>query len=199
MTAQAFTEQVRECRKAGMDGHVTKPFTPEMLRDAVARGIEGARLRHDAIGFVSRPTTAPTPVPMATFAFGLELPVLDVEAFERTVAFLTPEMVARSLQTIAERGEALQRGLRARDAVTRAGNELAVAAHALAGSAGMFGFERLAAAARGFERAVQTDAGEAPRLAHNLDAALETALQKVPGHTRVDVSAPEAMMDARAL
>jgi len=59
MTAQAFTEQVRECRKAGMDGHVTKPFTPERLRDAVVRGIEAAGLRRDAIGSVSRLPTAP--------------------------------------------------------------------------------------------------------------------------------------------
>jgi CheY-like chemotaxis protein len=175
MTAQAFTEQVRECRKAGMDGHVTKPFTPEMLRDAVVRGIEAAGLRRDAIGSVSRLPTAPA----ATFAFGLELPVLDVEEFERTAAFLTPEVVARSLRTIAERCVALQRGLRAPDAVARAGTRLADAAHALAGSAGMFGFERLAAAARGFERAVQTGAEEVPGLAHNLNAALETASAKI--------------------
>jgi len=115
---------------------------------------------------------------LTTFAFGLELSVLDVEEFERTAAFLTPEVVARSLRTIAERCVALQRGLRAPDAVARAGTRLADAAHALAGSAGMFGFERLAAA-RGFERAVQTGAEEASDLAHNLNAALETASAKI--------------------
>jgi CheY-like chemotaxis protein len=37
LTAQAFAEQVQECRRAGMDSHLAKPFTPEALRDAVAR------------------------------------------------------------------------------------------------------------------------------------------------------------------
>jgi CheY-like chemotaxis protein len=31
VTAHAFAEQVEECRKAGMDGHVAKPFNPTML------------------------------------------------------------------------------------------------------------------------------------------------------------------------
>jgi PAS domain S-box-containing protein len=38
LTAQVFTEQVAECRKAGMDSHLVKPFTVETLLDAVARG-----------------------------------------------------------------------------------------------------------------------------------------------------------------
>jgi signal transduction histidine kinase/DNA-binding response OmpR family regulator len=36
LTAWAFAEQVKECLRAGMDGHLAKPFTPETLRDAVA-------------------------------------------------------------------------------------------------------------------------------------------------------------------
>jgi signal transduction histidine kinase/DNA-binding response OmpR family regulator len=35
LTAQAFTEQVAECRKAGMDSHLSKPFDPESLLAAV--------------------------------------------------------------------------------------------------------------------------------------------------------------------
>jgi signal transduction histidine kinase len=35
LTAQAFSEQVAECREVGMIGHVAKPFTPEALLDAV--------------------------------------------------------------------------------------------------------------------------------------------------------------------
>jgi signal transduction histidine kinase/DNA-binding response OmpR family regulator len=35
LTAQAFTEQVTECRKAGMDSHLAKPFDPETLLAAV--------------------------------------------------------------------------------------------------------------------------------------------------------------------
>ncbi len=35
MTAQVFTQQIEECRKAGMDSHLPKPFTPDMLLAAV--------------------------------------------------------------------------------------------------------------------------------------------------------------------
>jgi hypothetical protein len=31
------TPRAEECRRAGMDSHLAKPFTPEALRDAVAR------------------------------------------------------------------------------------------------------------------------------------------------------------------
>ena len=37
LTAQAFAEQVEDCRKAGMDNHLSKPFTPDALLDVVAR------------------------------------------------------------------------------------------------------------------------------------------------------------------
>jgi len=203
LTAQAFTEQVRECRKAGMDGHVTKPFTPEMLRDAVTRGIEAGRSRGEAKMMApgmppgtgealdkANGPAASTPITVPEIpVLGSELPVLALGAFKRTAAFLAPEVVARHLQSIAERGEALQRGLRTLGAATRAGSELSDAAHVLAGSAGMFGFESLAAAARGFEHAVQTGAEDAPIVAHTLNAALEAALQIIRGQTLVGANA----------
>jgi signal transduction histidine kinase/ActR/RegA family two-component response regulator len=37
LTAQAFTEQVAECREAGMDSHLAKPFDPDTLLAAVMR------------------------------------------------------------------------------------------------------------------------------------------------------------------
>jgi CheY-like chemotaxis protein len=39
LTAQAFTDQIAECRKAGMDSHLAKPFDPEMLLAVVLRAI----------------------------------------------------------------------------------------------------------------------------------------------------------------
>jgi len=54
LTAQVFTEQVAECRKAGMDSHLVKPFTFETLLDAVARGFAvGQRWSADAISISS--------------------------------------------------------------------------------------------------------------------------------------------------
>ncbi|HEY4043183.1 MAG TPA: response regulator, partial [Rhodopila sp.] len=40
VTAQAFAEQVADCRKAGMDAHLSKPFSPDALLAAVAHAAE---------------------------------------------------------------------------------------------------------------------------------------------------------------
>jgi PAS domain S-box-containing protein len=39
LTAQAFSEQVEQCRAAGMDGHLAKPYGPDMLFAAVAAAV----------------------------------------------------------------------------------------------------------------------------------------------------------------
>ncbi|MFC7692580.1 response regulator [Paeniroseomonas aquatica] len=43
LTAQAFAEQLEECRGAGMDGHLVKPFTMEGLLAAIAKGMAARR------------------------------------------------------------------------------------------------------------------------------------------------------------
>ena len=58
----------------------------------------------------------------------------------------------------------------------------AEAAHALAGSAGLFGFARLASVARRFEDTAESLAAEVPTAARDLAAALETALNEM--HSR---------------
>ena len=40
LTAQTFIEHVAECRRAGMDGHLAKPFDRETLLLAVTRAID---------------------------------------------------------------------------------------------------------------------------------------------------------------
>ncbi len=191
LTAQAFTEQVSECRKAGMDGHLAKPFTPDALRDAVAQAAAGPRQGGAGTpqGAKDQPAAAapPSNAAPATPAPGSELPVLDPVAFGRTAGFLSPAALASYLQTIAERGEALLRVLHAPGALASTGADLAAAAHTLAGSAGMFGFERLATAARGFEHAVQAGAPDAQTLGDGLAAAIKASLleisARVPGDT----------------
>ena len=115
----------------------------------------------------------------------LELPVLDMVEFDRMVAFLTPEAVGSYLDTIAERGTALLAELHESEDLVHAKGTLAEAAHTLSGSAGMFGFKRLAAVARSFEHAVQTAAPEAPTVAFHLsitiDATLEKLQSRIPG------------------
>jgi HPt (histidine-containing phosphotransfer) domain-containing protein len=85
-----------------------------------------------------------------------KLSIFDLNSFERTAAFLQPEVVAVYMVMLGARSEALLSGLSAPDAFTANAVALGTSAHALAGSAGMFGFARLASEARHFERAIQT-------------------------------------------
>ncbi|HVC59239.1 MAG TPA: PAS domain S-box protein [Acetobacteraceae bacterium] len=179
LTAQAFIEQVEECRKEGMDDHLAKPFDSDTLLAAVVRAAGAGHVRDDRFDSASPPSTAP----VVRSASGSELLVLDPRAFERTASFLAPETVASYLQVITARGEAIMRGLRGPEALTRNRNELARAAHGLAGSVGMFGFERLAAVGLRFERAVQSGAPGVPALADALSAAVEVTLQEI--HARM--------------
>jgi HPt (histidine-containing phosphotransfer) domain-containing protein len=119
----------------------------------------------------------------ADAVIGSELAVFNPTVFELTAFYLAPEAVASYMEAIAERGEALLRGLRGPDALMQTGDELAEAAHTIAGSAGMFGFERLTSLGRRFERAIQAGAAEAPALAEGLSAALEVTLATIHNRT----------------
>ena len=181
LTAQAFSEQVAECRQAGMDSHVAKPFTEAALITALAGAVSTSHT--GSLPLVA--DRAPTPAAHgAELDVGSELPVLDAEGFASTAAFLSPGTVASYLETLAERSEVLLRGLRgqSRD------SDLAGAAHMLAGSAGMFGFERLTAVARRFERALQTEAPDVPQAAAALIAALEPSLDEMRRHVSARVA-----------
>ncbi len=184
LTARAFAEQVAECRRAGMDDHLLKPFDPDTLLAAVLHATAAGHSPHDSISGVSMMVTgAAAP---ASPAIGAELPVFDRKAFDRTAIFLAPEAVASYLQTIAENGEPLLRGLWRPDALTRMRRELAEAALTLAGSAGMLGFERLASLGCHFERAILSNTEDAPALADGLSDALEATLQEI--HDRMSVT-----------
>ncbi len=170
LTAQAFTDQIAECRKAGMDSHLAKPFDPETLVAVVMRAVS-AKPRQDEASPAPTPTAMPSR--LANPVIGLELPVFTEETFERTTAHLAPEAVASYLGTIAALGQVLLRGLRGPDALSSNDDAPAETAHKLAGSAGMFGFDRLASLSRRFEHAVQTGAVETSALAEGLGMAIE--------------------------
>jgi len=190
LTAQAFTEQVDECRRAGMNGHLTKPYTPDALLAAVARAAAGRTrgqgnrglpevLPPAAVASSEGAGRASLPTP----AGGCEPQILDQKAFDRNTALLPPKAVVTYLKAITERSEDLLCALRGQGTLARAGGGLADAAHSLAGSAGMFGFDRLAATARSFQRAVQTNAAETPAHVASLSAALEESLAEMYRHT----------------
>jgi N-acyl-L-homoserine lactone synthetase/HPt (histidine-containing phosphotransfer) domain-containing protein len=107
----------------------------------------------------------------------LELPICDITLFERTAAFLTPEALSSHIGTLAARGTAMLLGLHGPSA-----KDLAKDAHNLAGSAGMFGFPRLAFAARQFEWAAKTASPEISAFAQRLVAALDVSLVQMRLH-----------------
>jgi len=173
MTAQAFSEQVRECRAAGMDCHVGKPFTLDSLLAALAQGYQAGQ-RHGGSRSQSNPPVAP-----AKTTLDLEDPIFDQAMFNATTGLLKPEAVTAHLQTLAGRAGALLRDLHALDDTATEGRELTEATHALAGSAGMFGFKRLASDGLRFERTIQTGAAVTPAIAAGLIRTLEVTLQEM--------------------
>lgn len=116
-----------------------------------------------------------------TTASGVEAPVLNTAAFERTASYLAPDAVAKYLRTIAEHSENLLRALAEPDAFRVSVGGLADAAHTLAGSAGLFGFERLVELSRGFERAARHGGSDAPVLAGGLGLALGETIRTIQG------------------
>jgi HPt (histidine-containing phosphotransfer) domain-containing protein len=92
---------------------------------------------------------------------------------------LTFDIVKQYLQTIAERGEHLLRELREIADSPCDYDRLSELAHALAGSAGLFGFERVAWECRHFARAVEKGSVETANLSHRLRSALDATMKEI--------------------
>jgi CheY-like chemotaxis protein/HPt (histidine-containing phosphotransfer) domain-containing protein len=172
LTAQVFTEQIAACRAAGMDTHVGKPFTLENLLGAITRVVEERR----AGGTVPMPDHAEMKAPTAPV-----LPVLDLATLERTAALLNGSSMRSFLDTLTSRAHALRRSLAERSRCGTLDEPLAEAARRIAGSADMFGFDRLAQTARHFEEAVNNQSPEAEALAEDMDKVLEASLAALEG------------------
>jgi PAS domain S-box-containing protein len=172
LTAHVFTEQVAACRAAGMDTHVGKPFTLENLLGAITRIVE------------ERQAGVPVPMPdrleMKAPAAPI-LPVLDLLTLERTAALLNGSSMRNFLETLTRRAEDLRRSLAARGQYAGTAESLAEAAHKIASSAGMFGFDRLAHVAKLFEDAIGARSPETEALAEDLDSVLEASLKALHG------------------
>jgi len=113
------------------------------------------------------------------------LPVLNRDNFRQTAAYLTPDVVATYLRTIADRCESLLMALRE---TPRPNAALAESAHALAGSAGMFGFELVASLGRQFERAILTSHPDVSLLAERYGQALNATLRVISEETQVEAA-----------
>jgi CheY-like chemotaxis protein len=77
LTAQAFTDQIAECLKAGMDSHLAKPFDPDTLLTAIVHA-GNARLRQSEDRLASMRTAVPIRPPDP--AIGWEPPVVTEAA-----------------------------------------------------------------------------------------------------------------------
>jgi CheY-like chemotaxis protein len=173
LTAQAFTDQIAKCRAAGMDRHLAKPFEPDTLLYVVMSAAAGGRI-------LAKPSDpeAVLQAELSPLVVGADLPVLHRIAFQRTAAFLDPAAIKRYLDTISSGCHGLLRVLNETGAQARATDEHADSAHALAGPAGLFGFQRLASLCLMFERTADPEQGimDERAIAQGLRAAIEASL-----------------------
>ncbi len=165
LTAHAFADHIEECRRAGMSGHVSKPFTQATLLTALAQAndtnVIGAAARKAASGGITI------------------LPVVDLDCFETTMAFLAPGAVATHLTNMAVSMEQALQSLQTMADGEPVSNALADAVHSLTGTIGMFGFLRLVDIGRRFERAARSDTVVLPSVVADLIASLEASLREV--------------------
>ncbi|MDD9937506.1 MAG: ATP-binding protein [Myxococcales bacterium] len=128
-TASAFDDEVERCREAGMDGVLSKPLTRANLIRVVARHVLERGSSPDVGRSAARPSE---PAPINT---SMIEQLRELESLEP--GFLA-EMVARYLSSAPARLDELAAALERAD-----GEALRAAAHALRGSGGALGAERL--------------------------------------------------------
>jgi len=168
VTAHAFADQVLACKQAGMNGHVAKPFNQAALLAAVVDAASAGK--HPPAS-----TEAAEDAATALFDRAIFAEVCDaLPSAERRV----------HMRTLISRGETLQAELRD-PAMRSQASRLAEAAHKLAGGAGTFGFLSMAAAARAFESAADSNAADtgmqADRLAGIIAESLAVARSALDG------------------
>jgi CheY-like chemotaxis protein len=176
LTAQDFPEQIAACQKAGMNGHVSKPFDPDKLAAAIVRAVKSRSKQGRPLATDFMTVSAPAP---SARGIGSEVPLFDLETFRRTASFLAPKMLAPYLRKIMALTKALLVMLDGPPIPEYDANEFAGIAHIVAGTAGMFGFERLTATSRQFERATESGTPDSAPLGDALSAAIKETLPEI--------------------
>jgi len=166
LTANTFPDQVAQCRAAGMDGHVAKPVDYETLIGAIDDALARA---------ASCPAQDRLVLQLPDAAVEMPPVRLDRAVLDQTLAFLPPDGVIAAFQSLRNRKEEM---LRLFDRAAGLSQQTD-AAHALASTAGLFGFTALSAVARRFEQAVMQDEPEADRLAQKLRTETHAALAEL--------------------
>ncbi len=164
---------IERYRAAGMDTHLPKPFTCPQLLDAVSSALALRHMQFDRQADLFEGPAANPVMPHSD----ADTPVCDTEMFDRTASFLSREDVRKHVKTLAARSEEILGQLRGPANSNLGQDDLLAAAHSVAGSAGMFGFQRLSQSARRYELAVVRDLPEREPATQGLVAAIETTLR----------------------
>jgi PAS domain S-box-containing protein len=157
MTANVLPEQVAKFRRAGMNGHVGKPFKRDELYGAIERALNRTGPEMQAVS--ASPATAS----------------VDPEVFEGLREIMGQAGIGRLLDTLEERLKTLLAGMPGRSA-DRQG--LARDAHTLVSACGMLGFLPLSGLFRELEEACLRDDELAPAL-QRLRVAVQTTLGEI--------------------
>ncbi|WP_260598564.1 PAS domain S-box protein [Sphingomonas endolithica] len=135
LTASAQPEHLARCREAGMDEHLTKPLDPGKLEEVLLRYLDGAGAQPENEAPPSGHTDEAPAAPRAETDEPTKAPAPS--------GTLQQRYAARRSSTL----EALDAMVRAGRFTDREIDDLAVMAHNLAGTAGMFGEAELGDAA----------------------------------------------------
>jgi len=171
MTANTFPEDIEQCREAGMDAHVGKPFDPDLL-SGIIHDMLSAQGR-DMIALMARAVVAPLPVPVMPEIGGL---MLDPEVLGKLESRLGLAEVHDMVAEFLDGQEAALAALGQGDDVPL--DALRRIAHTIKGTAGSFGLSRIAATASALDLAGKAgDRGKAMALRGRLVQSLADTRQ----------------------
>ena len=169
LTANAFADDVRACREAGMDDFVAKPIRKATLLETLAKTLHDHPLLvsafaaaaerhgsdHDAIAVSALPVTPPAEVTMTDVA-----PILDRKAFDTLVEEIDADGARMTFDVFlveTEQRLALLRQLSCKNDRKRIRDE----AHTLKGSSGTFALRQMQELSKTLEHAAMEIAPEA--------------------------------------
>lgn len=150
LTANAFADDVKACRDAGMDDFVAKPIRKRLLVEKLAAIAAGASKSSSGLQRRAPAVVSPQPAPRAD-----DVTLIDRSVVAEICQEIGPEAVAEIVQAFRREGANRIEHLRKLSGKDdRKGLE--VEAHTLKGAAGAVGFAQLSALAFALEKHAKT-------------------------------------------